>query len=76
MVCVAPGREDQLASTVAEMGRQTVIQLSMIGIAVALSCLFTSMAGWQQVAHLFKETEQERIDREFFSLVATIDLEA
>lgn len=52
-----------------------VIQLSMIGLAVALSCLFTSMAGWQQVALLFRESEQERIDREFFALVGTIDLE-
>ena len=51
------------------------MQLSMIGMALALSCVFTSMAGWQQVACLFKETEQERIDREFFALVATIDLD-
>lgn len=58
------------------IGRHTVVQLSMIGIAVALSCLFTSLAGWQQVAHLFRESEQDRIDREFFALVATIDLEA
>ena len=52
-----------------------VVQLSMIGMAVALSCLFTSMAGWQQVASLFRETEQERIDREFFAIVDKIDLD-
>ncbi|HSF86906.1 MAG TPA: hypothetical protein VLG28_14785 [Acidimicrobiia bacterium] len=52
-----------------------MVQLSMIGMAVALSCLFTSMAGWQQVAGLFRETEQERIDREFFAIVEKIDLD-
>ena len=52
-----------------------MIQLSMIGMAVALSCLFTSMAGWQQVAGLVRETEQERIDREFFAIVEKIDLD-
>ncbi len=51
------------------------MQLSMIGMALALSCLFTSMSGWQQVACLFKETEQERIDRAFYAIVSRIDLD-
>ncbi len=52
-----------------------MVQLSMIGTAVALACLFTSIAGWQQVAGLFKESEQERFDREFFAIVSKIDLD-
>lgn len=49
--------------------------IAVLGLTVALAAAFTLLAGWSQVADLFRETEQDRIDREFFALVARLDIE-
>ncbi len=49
--------------------------IAALGLIAALAWAFTCLSGWGQVAALFRETEQERIDREFFAMVAAIDID-
>lgn len=45
----------------------------LFGAALILVCAFIGVAGWRDVADLFRETEQERIDREFAAIVGAWD---
>ena len=47
--------------------------MSLVGAIVGLACVFTCIAGWGDVFALFRESEQERIDREFAAIVAAFD---
>jgi hypothetical protein len=49
--------------------------VAIFGLCVALGLLFTFLAGWSQVAELFRESEQDRIDREFALMVAMLDID-
>ncbi len=46
-----------------------------LGLIVALAWAFTCLSGWSQVGALFRETEQERIDRQFFAIVAALEID-
>ena len=49
--------------------------VAIFGLSVVLGLLFTFLAGWSQVAELFRESEQDRVDREFALMVAMLDID-
>jgi hypothetical protein len=50
--------------------------MTTLTVLAVLLVAFTWIAGWSEVARLFRQDEQARIDEIFFEMVAGIDIDS